>query len=68
MILDETQLLTPTEAANSKGFSLNHFKYLLTHQGGLTPVVIGNGHTFYDRAEVEAWEPKTQPKKRKAVK
>ena len=68
MIPDETQLLTPTEAAKSKGFSLNHFKYLLAQQGGLNQIIIGNRHIFYDRAQVEAWNPKTQPKKRKTGK
>lgn len=47
-----------------KGMSLNSFKYRLSAQGGLEPVVVGRGHVFYVRAAVEAWHPVVQPKKK----
>ena len=65
MLIDVTQLLTPTEAARRKGLSLNHLKYLLSSRGGLTPVVVGDRHVFYIRSQVDAWTPITKPKKQR---
>lgn len=57
MIDDETQLLTPTEAADLKGMSLNAFKYRASKPPAPQPVIIGSGHVFYRRDEVMAWKP-----------
>ena len=65
MIKDETQLVTPTEAAALKGMSLNSFKYRIATQGGLERVIVGDGHVFYMREAVKAWNPVVQVKKKR---
>lgn len=57
-------LLTPTEAARSKGLTLNHFKYLLATQPGPEPVAVGRSHVFYQAAEVAAWQPRVTKKRK----
>lgn len=60
---DVTQLLTPTEAAALKEMSLNRLKYHLAKPGAPPPVVVGAGHVFYARGDIEQWRPALQPKK-----
>ena len=52
----------PTEAAALKGLTLNCFKYRrrAAPENAPEPVVAGDGHVFYRRADVLAWTPVTQ--------
>ena len=57
MDIELKQLVTATEAATLKGISLNRFKYHIAKPGAPEPVVIGNGHVFYDKRKIRAWKP-----------
>ena len=58
------QLLTPTEAAARKGWSLNSFKYRVAKPGGPQSVPVGGGEVRYVPAEIDTWNPPTQAKRK----
>lgn len=57
-------LLSPSEAASSKGLTIRQFIYHMARPGAPKPVFIGKyKHPFYDEAEIAAWQPNLQPQK-----
>lgn len=64
LITSPEQLLSPTEAARTKGLTLNQLKYHMTKPGAPVPVYVGRfRHPFYYERDIEAWSPNLQPQK-----
>lgn len=59
------QLLSPTEAANLKGWTLNTFKYRAAKPDAPRPIPVGGGEVRYIEAEITTWHPPEQPKRRR---
>jgi predicted DNA-binding transcriptional regulator AlpA len=63
-IIDYDQLLTATEAGETKGMTPNLTAYHLAKPDAPQPVPIGRGkHSFYRASDIEAWEPNRNPNK-----
>jgi len=58
------QLLTPTQAAAIKGWSLNTFKYRAAKEDAPQPIPVGGGEVRFIESEVRAWNPAQQPKRK----
>ena len=63
--LQLSQMLTPTEAAKLKGWSLNTFKYRAAKDDAPQPIAVGGGEVRYVEAEIREWNPPQQLKGRK---